>query len=170
MGGDDRSWMDREKRSFSELDRLRRERRSSGERRPQGKAAQERAQAATKQYMKEIDGLFSQGNKAELERITTAMRDAHGTPGLADACRVYHQTAGLPDEAPLMACHVLAHVSEIGWEIASTSTQVQGGIGWTDEQNLHFWFKRIGNARHLLGGPEYLRNRAAELQGFAAAS
>ena len=103
MSGDDRSWMDREKRSFSELDRLRRERRSSGERRPQGKAAQERAQAATKQYMKEIDGIFSKGSKADLERITTAMRDAHGTPGLADACRAYHQMAGLPDEPPLIS-------------------------------------------------------------------
>jgi alkylation response protein AidB-like acyl-CoA dehydrogenase len=81
-----------------------------------------------------------------------------------------HSFDALPDEAPLMACHVLAHVSEIGREIASVSTQVHGGIGWTDEQNLHFWFKRIGSARHLLGGPESLRNRAAELQGFAAAS
>ena len=81
-----------------------------------------------------------------------------------------HSFDAMPDEAPLMACHVLAHVSEIGREIASVSTQVHGGIGWTDEQNLHFWFKRIGNARHLLGGPEYLRNRAAELQGFAVAS
>jgi len=81
-----------------------------------------------------------------------------------------HAFDSLPDEAPLMACHVLAHVSEIGREIASVSTQVHGGIGWTDEQNLHFWFKRIGNARHLLGGPEFLRNRAAELQGFTAAS
>ena len=71
------------------------------------------------------------------------------------------------EDAPVMACHVLAHVSEIGREIASVSTQVHGGIGWTDEQNLHFWFKRIGNARHLLGGPELLRRRAAELQGFA---
>ncbi len=78
-----------------------------------------------------------------------------------------HSFDALPDEAPLMACHVLAHISEIAREIASVSTQVHGGIGWTDEQNLHFWFKRIGNARHLLGGPEYLRNRAAELQGFA---
>ena len=103
MSGDDRSWMDREKRSFSELDRLRRERRSSGEQRPRGKAAQERSEAATKQYVKEIDGLFSKGNKAELERITTAMRDAHGTPGLADACRVYHRTVGLPDEASLIS-------------------------------------------------------------------
>jgi alkylation response protein AidB-like acyl-CoA dehydrogenase len=81
-----------------------------------------------------------------------------------------HSFDALPDEAPLMACHVLAHVSEIGQEIASVATQVHGGIGWTDEQNLHFWYKRIGVARHLLGGPEYLRNRAAEIQGLAPAA
>jgi alkylation response protein AidB-like acyl-CoA dehydrogenase len=81
-----------------------------------------------------------------------------------------HAFDTLPDEAPLMACHALAHVSEIGREIASVATQVHGGIGWTDEQNLHFWFKRIGVGRHLLGGPELLRERAAELQGLAAAS
>jgi alkylation response protein AidB-like acyl-CoA dehydrogenase len=80
-----------------------------------------------------------------------------------------HSFDALPDEAPLMACHVLAHVSEIARDIASVSTQVHGGIGWTDEQNLHFWFKRVANARHLLGGPEYLRSRAAQLQGFAPA-
>ena len=80
-----------------------------------------------------------------------------------------HSFDALPDEAPLMACHVLAHASEIGREIASVATQVHGGIGWTDEQNLHFWFKRIGAARHLLGGPELLRSRAADLQDFAAA-
>jgi alkylation response protein AidB-like acyl-CoA dehydrogenase len=79
-----------------------------------------------------------------------------------------HAFDGLPDEAPLLACHVLAHVSEIGREIASIATQVHGGIGWTDEQNLHFWFKRIGVARHLLGGPEMLRERAASLQDLAA--
>ncbi len=77
-----------------------------------------------------------------------------------------HSFDALPGEAPQMACHVLAHVSEIGREIASTATQVHGGIGWTDEQNLHFWFKRIAVARHLLGGPELLRERAAALQTF----
>jgi alkylation response protein AidB-like acyl-CoA dehydrogenase len=81
-----------------------------------------------------------------------------------------HSFDTLPDESPLMACHVLAHASEIGREIASVATQVHGGIGWTDEQNVHFWFKRIANARHLLGGPEYLRSRAAEIQGFAPAA
>jgi alkylation response protein AidB-like acyl-CoA dehydrogenase len=81
-----------------------------------------------------------------------------------------HSCVAMPEETPLMACHALAHISEIGREIASVSTQVHGGIGWTDEQNLHFWFKRIGAARHMLGGPEYLRRCAAELQGLAAAS
>jgi len=81
-----------------------------------------------------------------------------------------HSFDAIPDEAPLMACHALAHISEIAREIASTSTQVHGGIGWTDEQNLHFWFKRIGVARHLLGGPEFLRDRAAEIQGLTAAA
>jgi len=81
-----------------------------------------------------------------------------------------HSFDALPSETSLMACHLLAHTSEIAREIASVSTQVHGGIGWTDEQNLHFWFKRVGLARHLLGGPEWLRDRAAELQGLAEAS
>jgi alkylation response protein AidB-like acyl-CoA dehydrogenase len=80
-----------------------------------------------------------------------------------------HAFDALPDEAPVLACHVLAHASEIGREIASVATQVHGGTGWTDEQNVHFWFKRIGVARHLLGGPEYLRNRAAAIQELEVA-
>ncbi len=79
-----------------------------------------------------------------------------------------HSFDTLPAEAPLMALHVLAHVSEIGHEIASVSTQVHGGTGWTDEQNLHFWFKRLGVARHQLAGPEWLREQAAIVQGLAA--
>lgn len=81
-----------------------------------------------------------------------------------------HSFDAFPEEAPLLASLVLSHMSEIGREIASVSTQVHGGIGWTDEQNLHFWFKRIGAARHLLGGPEFLRDRAASLQAFDVAS
>ena len=77
-----------------------------------------------------------------------------------------HSFDSMPGDAPLMSCHVLAHVSEIAREIASVSTQVHGGTGWTDEQNLHFWFKRIAVARHLLGGPQFLRDRAAQIQGL----
>ncbi|MDG2334538.1 MAG: acyl-CoA/acyl-ACP dehydrogenase [Myxococcota bacterium] len=81
-----------------------------------------------------------------------------------------HSFDASPSETPLLACHALSHVSEIGREIASVATQVHGGIGWTDEQNLHFWFKRIGVARGLLGGPHWLRERAASLQNLDKAS
>jgi alkylation response protein AidB-like acyl-CoA dehydrogenase len=81
-----------------------------------------------------------------------------------------HSFDAMPEETPLLSSLLLSHLSEIGREIASVSTQVHGGIGWTDDQNLHFWFKRIGLGRHLLGGPERLRERAAGLQGLDLAS
>jgi len=73
-----------------------------------------------------------------------------------------------PDEAPLMAAHAKAHLSEIGRFVARTSTEVHGGIGMTDLLGLHYWFKRIGQNRQLLGGPEKVREWAARLQGLAA--
>ncbi|MFL5298076.1 MAG: acyl-CoA dehydrogenase family protein [Phenylobacterium sp.] len=73
-----------------------------------------------------------------------------------------------PAEAPLMAAHAKAHTSEIGRFIARTATEVHGGIGMTDLLGLHFWFKRIGANRQLLGGPERVREIAARLQGLAA--
>jgi len=87
-------------------------------------------------------------------------------PARALLCFAAHSFDALPEETPLMACHALARISEIGRGIASTATQVRGGIGGADAQDPHFWFKRVGAARHLLGGPELLRERAARLQGF----
>jgi alkylation response protein AidB-like acyl-CoA dehydrogenase len=74
-----------------------------------------------------------------------------------------------PDEAPLMAAHAKAHLAEIGRFIARTSTEVHGGIGITDLLGLHYWFKRIGLNRQLLGGPERVRETAARLQGLMPA-
>ena len=79
-----------------------------------------------------------------------------------------HALGEMPDDAPFAIAHGKAHLSEVASFIATTSTKVHGGIGFTDEQNLHLWFKRIGLDRQLLGGPEVLRERAAELQGWAA--
>jgi alkylation response protein AidB-like acyl-CoA dehydrogenase len=73
-----------------------------------------------------------------------------------------------PDEAPLMAAHAKAHLSEIGRFVARTATEVHGGIGMTDLLGLHYWFKRIGQNRQLLGGPERVREAAARLQGLIA--
>jgi len=73
------------------------------------------------------------------------------------------------DEAPLMAAHAKAHLSEVGRFVARTATEVHGGIGMTDLLGLHYWFKRIGQNRQLLGGPERVRQIAAQLQGLGAA-
>ncbi|MAB13370.1 MAG: acyl-CoA dehydrogenase, partial [Parvibaculum sp.] len=52
--------------------------------------------------------------------------------------------------------------------VARTATEVHGGMGFTDLLGLHYWFKRIGFDRQLLGGPELVRLEAAHLQGWAA--
>jgi alkylation response protein AidB-like acyl-CoA dehydrogenase len=77
-----------------------------------------------------------------------------------------HAFDAVPEDAPLMACHAKAHLSEIGREIVRTATEVHGGIGFTDEQNLHYWFKRVGVDRQLLGSADQLREQAAQLQGW----
>ncbi len=75
-----------------------------------------------------------------------------------------HAFDAMPEEARLNACHAKAHLSEVGTRVARTSTEVHGGIGFTDELGLHLWFKRIGANRQLLGGPDQLRDEAARLQ------
>ena len=70
------------------------------------------------------------------------------------------------DESSLTAAHAKAHTSEVGRFIARTSTEVHGGMGITDLLGLHFWFKRVGLNRQLLGGPERVRRLAAQMQGL----
>lgn len=92
-------WTERDKLTFSELDRRRRERRDEREPRPRTEKARQRQAAATKQYLKEIDGLFGKApDRAATERLARAMRDAHGTPELAGACRAYREVFGVPED------------------------------------------------------------------------
>jgi alkylation response protein AidB-like acyl-CoA dehydrogenase len=79
-----------------------------------------------------------------------------------------HAFDAIPAEASLTAAHAKAHTSEIGRFVARTATEVHGGMGFTDLLGLHYWFKRIGLNRQLLGGPERVRHLAAQMQGFAA--
>jgi alkylation response protein AidB-like acyl-CoA dehydrogenase len=77
-----------------------------------------------------------------------------------------HALAELPGESHLVACHLKAHISEVGKFVAKTATEVHGGMGFTDLLGLHYWFKRIGFNRQLLGTPEWLRREAARAQGL----
>ena len=77
-----------------------------------------------------------------------------------------HCQDNIKEEAREMACHLKAHVAEVGRQVSKTSIEVHGGMGFTDEMGLHYWFKRIGLNRQLLGSPELVREEAAKLQGF----
>ena len=77
-----------------------------------------------------------------------------------------HAMDAVPEEATLLACHAKAHLSEVGQAIAKTATEVHGGMGFTDLLGLHYWFKRIGANRQLLGSPELVREQAAKVQGL----
>ncbi len=127
-GDEDRpGFLDREKKSFSELDRARRDRSSSGERRPRSPRDQARASAATKQYVKHIDELFSVGRGGpEGERLARELLEARGTPGLADACRAYRDGVGAPAGAPEISCFLDAGDTELvlaGLEALSAACQ-----------------------------------------------
>lgn len=74
-----------------------------------------------------------------------------------------------PDEFELMACHAKAHMGEVGQFVARTATEVHGGMGFTHEMGLHYFFKRIGVNRQLLGNPDQVRQHAATLQGWRRA-
>ena len=94
---------DREKKSFSELDRMRRERRDGGDRAPQGEAARAGAEAAAKEQLKVADGLFSKAG-ADADALARAMSDARGTSGFADACRSYREAVGPPGTLREISC------------------------------------------------------------------
>lgn len=69
-------------------------------------------------------------------------------------------------DAPLMSVLAKSHLTEAATFVARSATEVHGGMGFTDLLGLHYWFKRIGAARQLLGGPVRLREEAARLQDW----
>lgn len=79
-----------------------------------------------------------------------------------------HALAFVPEEACLTACHTKAHLAEVGTFVARKATEVHGGMGFTDLLGLHYWFKRIGFNRQVLGAPELVREEAARAQQLIA--
>ena len=70
------------------------------------------------------------------------------------------------DDAATLALYAKAQLGEVGQFIARTATEVHGGMGFTDLLGLHYWFKRLGFNRQILGAPTQLRETAARLQGW----
>jgi len=82
---------------------------------------------------------------------------------------IWHAAHALDTGEPeglAMATLAKSHLAEAGTFIARTSTEVHGGMGFTDLVGLHYWFKRMGVNRQLFGSPERCRHDAARLQGW----
>jgi len=110
--GDDRDRNDRP--SWSEIDKLRDGTRSGRERRPRGAADEARARAASEQYVKEVDKLFSkEKGGAEAEALAGAVRDAHGSPELGPACSAYVAALGTPRDPGLLSIFLDSDDAEI---------------------------------------------------------
>ena len=102
-----------------------------------------------------------QGVKYPLAECATMLEPCRGMVWYAA-----HAQDRIPEEARLTACHAKAHVADVGREVARMTTETHGGMGFTDLLGLHYWFKRIGFGRQILGGPEICREEAARLQGW----
>ncbi len=99
---------DREKISFSELDRRRREKKAGGGRRRGGGRNSRRASSA---YKKKIDErLFGKKGDAGRARMLERLRVAQGTPGFSRIYREYVRGHGMPDDLPTLM--VLLEVDE----------------------------------------------------------
>jgi alkylation response protein AidB-like acyl-CoA dehydrogenase len=81
-----------------------------------------------------------------------------------------HSFDAEPGQAPVLAAHAKAHLGEVASFVARTALEVHGGIGFTAENDLHLWFKRIVASRAMLGAPDALREEVARLRGWAGAT
>ena len=105
-----------------------------------------------------------QGVKHTLADLATSLEPCRALVWFAA-----HAQDALPEEARLAALQAKAHLDDVCREVARLTTEVHGGMGFTDLQGLHFWWKRIDTNRQLLGTPERCRHEAAVVQGWVSA-
>jgi alkylation response protein AidB-like acyl-CoA dehydrogenase len=77
-----------------------------------------------------------------------------------------HAQDALPREASRAASMAKASLCEIFARCADRAVQMHGGIGFTWEHDLHFWFKRAKWDELAFGDPSYHRERVATLSEF----
>ena len=77
----------------------------------------------------------------------------------------YAWDAGLPD-ATRAAAMAKAHLCEVYTRTTRAAIAAHGGIGYTWEYGLNYWFRRSVHNRAWLGSPAQHRARAAELAGW----
>ena len=77
----------------------------------------------------------------------------------------YAWDAGLVD-APRAAAMAKAHLCDAYVRVTRAAVAAHGGIGYTWEYGLNYWFRRAMFDRAWLGSPALHRSRAADLAGW----
>ena len=70
------------------------------------------------------------------------------------------------DDAPRAAAMAKAHLCDVYVRTARAAVAAHGGIGYTWEYGLNYWFRRAAFDRAWLGSPSEHRARAADLAGW----
>jgi alkylation response protein AidB-like acyl-CoA dehydrogenase len=68
-----------------------------------------------------------------------------------------------PEEAPVAVSLAKAYASDSYREVGNLGIQVHGGIGFTWDENLHFYYKRAKASELLFGDASFHRERIAQL-------
>ncbi|MDG2304847.1 MAG: acyl-CoA/acyl-ACP dehydrogenase [Candidatus Binatia bacterium] len=69
-------------------------------------------------------------------------------------------------EASRAASMAKARLAEVYARATNKAVQMHGGIGFTWEHDMHFWFKRAKANEALFGSPAFHRERIAALSGW----
>ena len=102
-----------------------------------------------------------QGLKHQLAHIALEVEPARALVWYA----AYAWDAQLPD-ASHAAAMAKAHLCEVYTRATRAAIAAHGGIGYTWEYGLNYWFRRSVMDRAWLGSPAVHRARAAELAGW----
>ena len=77
-----------------------------------------------------------------------------------------HAFDHMPEESEPAAAHAKSHLTERFMQVARDAVEVHGGIGFTWECDVQFYFKRAMFDRTFLGSPAQHLERAAELANW----
>ena len=112
-----------------------------------------------KQFGQPIGGF--QGLKHQLAHMALDVEPARAQVWYA----AYAHDADLPD-AERAAAMVKAHLCDVYVRTTRAAIAAHGGIGYTWEYGLNYWFRRAAVNRAWLGSPAHHRARAADLAGW----
>ncbi len=68
-----------------------------------------------------------------------------------------------PEHAPLAISMAKAYASDSYREVGNLAVQVHGGIGFTWDENVHFYYKRAKASELMFGDATFHRERIASL-------